>query len=141
MQVQTVWKGKRAFDSTGPSGYRVQMDATAAYGGDSKGTTPMELVLSALAGCIGIDVTMILDAFLDKVKSIEIETTGARKETQPTGFTAIELLFRVEGDIPDYRFWKAIELGKQKYCAVSDSLKADITYRLILNGTEYVKPE
>ncbi|MFD1957283.1 OsmC family protein [Paenibacillus thailandensis] len=141
MQVTTVWKGKRTFESAGPSGYGVTMDATAAYGGDGKGTTPMELLLAGLAGCIGIDVTMILDAYLDKVAKIEIETVGTRKETKPTGFTAIELVFRVEGDIPDYRFWKAIELGKEKYCAVSDSLKADITYRLILNGTEYVKPE
>ena len=30
------------------------------YGGDGQGLTPMELILVGVAGCIGIDVTMLL---------------------------------------------------------------------------------
>ena len=93
MKVMTTWNGKRLFTSVGASGYPVKMDATPAYGGDGKGATPMELVLAGLAGCIGIDVTMILDQFLGSIRSIEIEADGTRKETTPTGFTAIELIF------------------------------------------------
>ena len=141
MKVMTTWSGKRVFTSVGESGYPVGVDATPAYGGEGKGATPMELILAGLAGCIGIDVTMILDNFLDKIQRMEIETDGARKEELPKGFTAIELTFRVDGDIPDYRVWKAIELGSKKYCAVSDSLKADISYKLVLNGVETAKPE
>ncbi|MFD1988394.1 OsmC family protein [Paenibacillus kyungheensis] len=140
MNVTTVWNGKRAFEAVGPSGYPIGMDATAAYGGDGKGATPMELLLAGLAGCIGIDITMILDAFLHNIDKIEIETEGTRKEAMPKGFTAIDLIFKVDGDIPDYRVWKAIQMGKEKYCAVSDSLSADIHYRLILNGEEVVQP-
>jgi putative redox protein len=136
MKVMTTWNGKRLFTSVGDSGYPVGMEATPAYGGEGKGATPMELVLAGLAGCIGIDVTMILDQFLGSITRMEIEADGARKEEQPTGFTAIELTFRVDGTIPDYRIWKAIELGSKKYCAVSDSLKASISYKLILNGVE-----
>ncbi|TJY41793.1 OsmC family protein [Cohnella pontilimi] len=139
MKVMTTWQGKRVFTSVGDSGYPVGMDATPAYGGDGKGATPMELILAGLAGCIGIDVTMILDRYLGSIQRMEIEADGTRKQETPTGFTAIELTFRVDGDIPDYRIWKAIEMGSNKYCAVSDSLKADISYKLILNGAEAVK--
>ncbi|WP_341279821.1 OsmC family protein [Paenibacillus sp. FSL H8-0537] len=139
MKVTTTWTGKRAFTSVGPSGYSVGMDATAAYGGDGQGATPMELLLAGLAGCIGIDITMIMDAFLGSISSIEIDAEGTRKEEMPKGFTAIDLIFKVNGDVPDYRIWKAIELGKEKYCAVSDSLKADIRYRLVLNGEEMTR--
>ncbi|WP_338553331.1 OsmC family protein [Paenibacillus sp. KS-LC4] len=139
MKVTTTWTGKRAFTSVGPSGYSVGMDATAAYGGDGQGATPMELLLAGLAGCIGIDITMIMDAFLGSISSIEIDAEGTRKEEMPKGFTAIDLIFKVNGDVPDYRIWKAIELGKEKYCAVSDSLKADIRYRLVLNGVEMTR--
>ncbi|GIO14768.1 peroxiredoxin [Cohnella xylanilytica] len=141
MSVTTIWQGKRYFESTGPSGFPIRMDATPAYGGEGKGATPMELILAGLAGCIGIDVTMILDKFLDSVRSIEIETVGTRKEEPPKGYTRIELIFKVEGDIPDYRIWKAIELGASKYCSVSDSLSAEIEYRLILNGQEAKRSE
>ncbi|PWW03255.1 putative redox protein [Paenibacillus cellulosilyticus] len=140
MKVMTTWNGKRLFTSVGDSGYPVQMDATPAYGGDGKGATPMELVLAGLAGCIGIDVTMILNQFLDSIQQIDIEADGARKEETPTSFTGIELIFRIVGDIPDYRVWKAIDMGSKKYCAVSDSLKADISYRLVLNGVEIPHP-
>ncbi|CAM2845474.1 OsmC family protein [Paenibacillus sediminis] len=140
MIVKTVWNGKRSFTSVGPSGYEIGMDATAAYGGEGNGATPMELLLAGLAGCIGIDVTMILDSFLSSIKNMEIAAVGTRKEEAPKGFTSIDLIFKVDGDIPDYRIWKAIQLGKEKYCAVSDSLKADIHYRVILNGTEVFRP-
>ena len=139
MIVSTTWQGKRAFTSVGDSGYPVGMDATPAYGGEGKGATPMELVLAGLAGCIGIDVTMILDQFLDQVTRLDIKADGARKSETPTGFTHIELTFDVEGTIPDYRIWKAIELGSKKYCAVSDSLSATIAYKLVLNGVEQSK--
>lgn len=140
MKVSTTWHGKRSFTSEGPSGYSVGMDATSAYGGDGKGMTPMELLLAGLAGCIGIDITMILDHFLPSITRIDIDAEGTRKEEMPKGFTAIDLTFHVDGDIPDYRVWKAIQMGKEKYCAVSDSLKADIRMHLVLNGTEVPHP-
>lgn len=115
------------------------MDATPQWGGEGNGASPVEVLLASLAGCIGMDVTMILENFLSSIDKIEIVTNGVRKEEPPKGFTAIELIFKVDGDIPDYRIWKAIELGTAKYCSVSDSLSATITHRLILNGVEVFK--
>ena len=46
------------------------MDATENYGGDGKGLTPMELILVGVAGCIGIDVTMLLGKNLEKIKKL-----------------------------------------------------------------------
>ena len=60
MLVKTNWTGKRRFVSKTTSGFEVAMDATETYGGDSQGVTPMELILTGVAGCIGIDVTMLL---------------------------------------------------------------------------------
>ncbi|WP_141335009.1 OsmC family protein [Paenibacillus sp. tmac-D7] len=141
MLVTTKWQGKRSFQSVGPSGFSISMDATPAYGGDGEGATPMELLLAGLAGCIGIDITMILNNFLHTVEHLEIDAEGSRREAAPKGFNAIELTVRVDGTIPDYRVWNAIELGSKKYCSVSDSLNAGITYRLILNGIEVPNPK
>ncbi|WP_203364063.1 OsmC family protein [Bacillus sp. REN10] len=134
MKVHTKWQGQRAFTSVGDSGYSVEMDATEAYGGAGKGSTPTELLLSALAGCIGIDVTMILKPHLSLIDKLEIETDGTRKEELPKGFTSINVTFIIDGAIDSKKIWRAIDLGKEKYCAVSDSLKADVTFHLILNG-------
>lgn len=136
MKVKTTWTGQRAFTANGDSGYEINMDATEAYGGEGKGATPTEMLLASLAGCIGIDVTMILKPYLEKVDKLEIETDGTRKEEAPKGFTAIDVTFIIDGDIASRHIWRAIRLGKEKYCSVSDSLKADITFRVILNGEE-----
>ncbi|MBP2078016.1 OsmC family protein [Oceanobacillus polygoni] len=136
MKVTTTWTGGRAFESIGDSGYATYMDATEAYGGLGKGATPTEMLLGSLAGCIGIDVTMILRPHLEKITKIEIITDGTRKEEAPKGFTAIEVTFIVDGDIDSKKVWRAINLGEEKYCSVSDSLKAKIDFKLILNGEE-----
>ncbi|WP_391209824.1 OsmC family protein [Psychrobacillus sp. L4] len=136
MEVRAIWEGGRAFEAKGPSGYPMNMDATPNYGGEGQAPTPTEMLLSALAGCIGIDVTMILKPHLEKMESIEIIVKGSRREELPTAFTAAELLFDVKGDIDAKKVVRAIKLGEEKYCAVSASLKADITHRLILNGIE-----
>ncbi|MFE4241637.1 OsmC family protein [Peribacillus butanolivorans] len=139
MKVVTKWNGQRAFTAVGDSGYEVSMDATPAYGGEGKGCTPTEMLLASLAGCIGIDVTMILKPYLSSVDKLEIETDGTRKEELPKGFTSIVVTFIIDGQVDSKRIWRAINLGKEKYCAVSDSLKADISFRLILNGEEQAK--
>lgn len=139
MKVVTKWKGQRAFTAVGDSGYEVSMDATPAYGGEGNGVTPTEMLLASLAGCIGIDVTMILKPYLAKIDKLEIITDGNRKEDLPKGFTSIVVTFTIDGDINSDRIWRAIDLGKTKYCAVSDSLKADIQFCLILNGEEQIR--
>lgn len=136
MKIVAKWKGGRAFEAIGASGYPIEMDATENYGGDGKAPTPTEMLLSALAGCIGIDVTMILKRYLDQITNLEIEVDGTRREEKPTAFTAAHLIFKVDGDIDAHKIWRAIKLGEEKYCAVSASLKATITHSLILNGEE-----
>lgn len=136
MKVHTKWLGQRAFTAVGDSGYEMKMDATEAYGGEGNGVTPTEMLLASVAGCIGIDVTMILRPHLDSIEKLEIETDGTRKEELPKGFTSIEITFKIDGDIDSKKIWRAIDLGKEKYCAVSDSLKATVNFRLILNGAE-----
>lgn len=140
MIVRTKWSGQRAFTAVGDSGYKINIDATEADGGEGGGAPPMEMLLSSLAGCMGISITLILRHHLDSIESIEIETDGTRKEDLPKGFTAITVSFFIDGDIEGKKIWRAINLGKQKYCAVSDSLKADLSFRLILNGQEINNP-
>ena len=136
MVVITSWGGKRTFLSKCPSGFDVKMDATKNYGGDGQGLTPMELILVGVAGCIGIDVTMLLGKNIENISKIDIQTEGLRREEMPASFVKIKCTFIVEGDINARRFWKAIRLGHKKYCAVSDSLKSEMIYNLKLNGDE-----
>ena len=99
MVVITSWGGKRTFLSKCPSGFDVKMDATKNFGGDGQGLTPMELILVGVAGCIGIDVTMLLGKHLENISKIDIQTEGLRREEMPASFVKIKCTFIVEGDI------------------------------------------
>ena len=141
MIVDTTWLHQRKFVSTCPSGYELEMDATEKYGGQGEGLTPMELVLAGIAGCIGIDVTMILSRYLEKINKLQIRTEGIRREELPTKFSQIKVTFDVEGEIESHRLWRAIRLAHKKYCAVSASLNAEIQHVLVLNGETIPEPE
>ena len=140
MIVDTTWLHQRKFISACPSGFKLEMDATKKYGGLGEGLTPMELLLAGVAGCIGIDVTMILNRYLEKINKLHIRTEGVRCEELPTKFTEIKVTFDLEGEVDAHRVWRAIHLGYQKYCAVSASLNAEMQHFLILNGETIPEP-
>ena len=140
MIVDTTWLHQRKFISACPSGFKLEMDATEKYGGLGEGLTPMELLLAGVAGCIGIDVTMILNRYLEKINKLHIRTEGVRCEELPTKVTEITVTFDLDGEVDAHRVWRAIHLGHQKYCAVSASLNAEMQHFLILNGETIPEP-
>ncbi len=77
---------------------------------------------------------MILKPFQDKITRLEIETDGGRNDTAPKYFKEIEVTILLDGDVPASRVWRAVKLSDEKYCSVANSLNADLTYNVILNG-------
>ncbi len=77
----------------------------------------MELLLAGLAGCIGIDITMILNNFLHTVEHLEIDAEGSRREAAPKGFNAIELTVS-RWDDPRLPRVERHRVGKQKSTAL-----------------------
>ena len=57
--LDLAWKQNLAFECD-MDGHRVVVDASKEGGGDDLGPRPKKLMLTALAGCTGIDVIMIL---------------------------------------------------------------------------------
>ncbi|WP_208558959.1 OsmC family protein [Marinilactibacillus kalidii] len=134
MNVSTEWEGNLAFNMKNSNGKELKMDAGEAAGGSGSGVSPMEAVLGGLAGCMGIDMYMILKPYQDKLERIEIETDGERNEEPPKYFKKIHITLHVDGDVPASRVWRAIKLSDEKYCSVANSLKAELSYTLLLNG-------
>lgn len=121
-RVVAKWVGGQSFDSGREGGPTARFDGTAATG-----QSPPEGLLSALAGCAGIDVVEILAKRRTRVESLEIEVVGERVDTMPRRFKHITLNFRISGaNIDRAQAERAISLSVTKYCSVRDSLAADI---------------
>lgn len=135
LKLSTKWQGDFVFEATGQGGHTLRMDAHQGVGND-QGILPMQAMLGSLAGCVGMDVVMILRAKMKDVRSIEIVTEGDKRRNPPKEFLAIMVTFIIEGDIDQEKAWHAIEVSGEKYCPVAHSLKAEVTYKLVLNGKE-----
>jgi putative redox protein len=101
-------------------------DANAALGGKNKGLTPMQLLAGSLAGCMSIDIVLILQKQKINPKVYQIEIDAKRKEGTPSPFESIHLMFHVDGSVPLDKLERAILLSKEKYCSVSLSLNPSI---------------
>ena len=101
-------------------------DANAALGGKNKGLTPMQLLAGSLAGCMSIDIVLILQKQKINPKVYQIFIDAKRKEGTPAPFESIHLIFNVDESVPLDKLERAILLSKEKYCSVSLSLNPTI---------------
>lgn len=134
MELIITWTGKMAFKGETPSGHEIKMDAAEEIGGQNSGPRPTELLLNAIAGCTGIDIILILRKMRLEPTSFRMELSGERAEDHPKRFTHIHIHYGLEGDLPEDKVARAIQLSKDKYCSVSRSLNAEITASYAING-------
>ena len=85
MQVkqETSWLGNMKFDAI-VSGHHVIMDASEAVGGEDSGPRPKELMLTALAGCTGMDVVAILKKMRSEPEKFSIEVVACLQKSHGT---------------------------------------------------------
>ncbi|MEH7333544.1 OsmC family protein [Neobacillus drentensis] len=136
MELTIKWKEKMAFSGVTPSGHEITMDAAPEVGGENSGARPTELLLQAVAGCTGIDIISILHKMRLEPTSFHMEVKGDRAEEHPKRFTAINIHYALEGQLPEDKVVRAIQLSKDKYCSVSHSLNAEITVSYSINGVK-----
>jgi putative redox protein len=136
MQTASVkWIDTQRFAATGPSGHTVKMDSDRQ---SNTGPGAMEMVLMALGACTATDMVIILEKKRQKLQSLEVVCSGERAVDPPTVWIKLDVLFRVRGDVDESALQRAIELTKEKYCAVAAMLRktAEISWRYELLPTE-----
>lgn len=134
MELTVKWKEKMAFSGMTPSGHDIQMDAAPEVGGENTGARPTELLLQAVAGCTGIDIISILQKMRLEPTTFQMDVKGERADNHPRRFTTINIHYALEGDLPEDKVIRAIQLSKDKYCSVSHSLSSEITVSYSING-------
>ena len=130
-QVKTIWKDKMAFDSQ-IDNHTVRID-TAGLLGDDSGPSPKKILLSALAGCTGMDVVSLLKKMRVSFTDFEMDIDADLTEEHPKVYSEIRILYRVFGtQLNKDKVKKAVDLSQEKYCGVSAMLEKNspITYNI-----------
>jgi len=110
------------FRGRGASGHEVRMDASAEAGGEDSAARPVEVLLSALGGCTGMDVVSILRKMKTEPIGLRVEIDDERASEYPKVITRLHLTYVVEGDVPQENIAKAVDLSLAKYCPISNTL-------------------
>lgn len=93
-------------------------------GGSKEGASPMQLLLLSLAGCMGIDIKMILEKSRVPLEGLVIDVEGERAPEAPRRYIRIDMTCRIEGPTAEHadKVQRAVDLSKDKYCSVLHSL-------------------
>lgn len=122
------------FAATTGSGGQAPLEPTN-HAAPTGAISPMEAVLVALGGCLGMSVTPILRKTRQQVTRYEIHVSGAVSERFPRVFEAITVEHVITGEALDRAaIERALSLAETRYCGVSAMLRASvpITHHLIL---------
>ncbi|WP_312474995.1 OsmC family protein [Neobacillus sp.] len=134
MELTINWKEKMSFSGVTPSGHEIIMDAAPEVGGEDTGARPTELLLQAVAGCTGIDIISILHKMRLEPSGFHMDVKGERAGDHPKRFITINIHYALEGELPEDKVIRAIQLSKDKYCSVAHSLNSEITVSYSING-------
>jgi putative redox protein len=85
--------------------------------------SPSQMLLLGAAGCMGMDVASVLQKKRQPVTGIEVQVTGHQPDEYPKPFHTIELVFTIKGEVDPKAVARAIELSRDKYCIVGQTLQ------------------
>ncbi|MCE2787780.1 MAG: OsmC family protein [Bacteroidota bacterium] len=124
-RTETVFKGGMAFD-TNINGHTIRLDTIPASGGLNSGPSPKPLLLSALAGCTGMDIVFLLNKMHVPFDELSIETQAVLSDGHPSVYISCTLLYKIKLANQNIRYRekmeKAVQLSKEKYCGVNAML-------------------
>ena len=96
------------------AGISIKMDATEKIGGKNKGMRPMEVLAGSLAGCMSIDVLLILQKQRQEVTFYEVNVDANRKDAVPAVFETIYLVFSFNPEVDLEKAAAAVKLSHEK---------------------------
>lgn len=137
-EVEVQWMGKMQFNAL-VNGHTVIMDGPEKVGGEDNGPIPKPFVLTALAGCTGMDIAAILRKAQKEVQDFDMKVTGEISKTVPIQYTSIHVIYDFKGPGENKEAaLKAVMDSQEKYCGVSSMLKKAIpvTWEVNYNGVQ-----
>ncbi len=119
VKIDTKWIGGMAFESK-IGDHIIRIDGAPEVGGKNSGAGPKPLMLTALAGCTGMDVVSMLKKMRVEYEALTISVEADMKEDFPKNYEAMKVIYTFKGKKEIYdKVKKAVDLSKENYCGVS----------------------
>ena len=122
-EIEVQWMGKMQFNAL-VNGHTIVMDAPEKSGGEDNGPIPKPFILTALAGCTGMDIAAILRKSEKNPDEFDMKVIGEISKKAPIEYIAIHIIYDFKGSEENkYAALNAVNDSQEKYCGVSSMLK------------------
>ncbi len=124
----------KRFHAISSDGQRIMIDGEQIA---KTGMSPMDLLLNAVASCAAFDIVEMINKKRLNINSYKVEIVGTRPKTIPAPYTHIHAkhIFNVAG-LKQKTAERFVDLGMNKYCSVAASLKAEISFEVVLESNQ-----
>ncbi len=132
--VNIKWTEGMAFEAE-VNDFKITLDAVEKVGGKNTGPQPKPLTLVSLGGCTGMDVISILNKMRVKPDYFNVEISADTTNEHPKYYNKIYIKYIFRGkDLPMAKLEKAVTLSQDRYCGVTEMLKAksEIIHEIIV---------
>lgn len=137
-EIEVQWMGKMQFNAL-VNGHTIVMDGPEKVGGEDNGPIPKPFILTALAGCTGMDIAAILRKADKKVDDFSMRVIGEVSKRVPIEYVAIHVIYGFKGgDESKETALRAVTASQEMYCGVSSMLKKalPVTWEVNYNGKQ-----
>jgi len=135
-EIEVQWMGKMQFNAL-VNGHTIVMDGPEKVGGEDNGPIPKPFILTALAGCTGMDIAAILRKADKKPDDFDMKVIGEISKRVPIEYIAIHVIYEFKGAAENKEATlNAVTDSQEKYCGVSSMLKKalPLTWEVKYNG-------
>ena len=130
-EVHVKYTQGMQFETDSPTGYKALIDTSPENGGTNDGLGPKAMMLSALAGCTGLDIVFVLNKMRAKVPHFEMKVKGELTEEHPKTYHKVWLDYHFYGDdLDEDKIRKAVTLSEEKYCGVMEMFRQFATLEI-----------
>lgn len=114
------WGGGMTFRNTANS---PEMHLASSMPGIS---SPPQALAYAVMACMAMDVVHVIEKGRHQLDALQVRCHGERAEEHPRRFVSLRLHFDLTGVVPDKAVQRAIDLSREKYCSVWNTIKDDV---------------
>ena len=123
-KITAEWKGGMTFESNDPGGKTTLMDTNVEGSQERFGVSPKAMMLSALAGCSGLDVVSVLEKMKVSDYEFKMDVEGELTQEHPKYFHKVKIDYHFTGkDLSEKKIKKAVDLSVEKYCGVMEMFR------------------
>jgi putative redox protein len=123
-RVSLTWEGDLRF-SSGPDEPALVLDSDA-----KAGPSPMQALGYAVMACMAMDIVHVIRKGRHPLEGMKASLVGTRAETDPRRFTHVDMTFTITGNVPREVTERAVQLSRDKYCSVFNSMAPDIDWNI-----------